>query len=360
MQQVLTDRASWFLGANTPAGFYSLFDGLCDPDDGWTLYIVKGGPGTGKSTLMKRIADEADRRGLWNERVFCSSDPKSLDSVIVPSLKVSVADGTAPHVLEPVFPGAVERTVDLGAYRNDGLLAKRRAEVIALTRENKSYHASCARYLAAAAAGLREAGALTLAATDLEALDAFSERFCRRALGGTSGRGEVKRRFLSAVTPEGVFTHLNTLAGYERVVRLADRTGALSARVLTKLAGEALAAGYRVTLCPNCLNPDACLDAVLIDELSFAAVASTDAFPVPETVGRTVRLGRFTDKEQLSAVRNRLSVAMKAAKSFLGEAAGASREAKRVHDRLEEIYIAAMDFEGVAKRADTLVREIFG
>lgn len=88
----------YFLGANTPSGFVSRFDHLYDPDDGWFAYILKGGPGTGKSTLMKRAAKEACSAQIKTELIYCSSDPHSLDAVIFPEIKVCIVDGTAPHV----------------------------------------------------------------------------------------------------------------------------------------------------------------------------------------------------------------------------------------------------------------------
>ena len=73
-----------FLGANTPEGFISLFDELYDPAEDWRAYIIKGGPGTGKSRLMRRVADELEQAGYTAQRVLCSSDPDSLDGVIFP------------------------------------------------------------------------------------------------------------------------------------------------------------------------------------------------------------------------------------------------------------------------------------
>ena len=45
--------------------------------------------------------------GYDAEYILCSGDPDSLDAVIIPSLKLAWADGTAPHALEP---GASART----------------------------------------------------------------------------------------------------------------------------------------------------------------------------------------------------------------------------------------------------------
>ena len=104
----------YFLGANTHGGFFSLFDELYFPLFDGRLYVIKGGPGTGKSSVMKKVASEAEKRGFEVERIYCSSDPSSLDGVIIPALKTAVADGTSPHVIEPKYPGAVEQIVNLG------------------------------------------------------------------------------------------------------------------------------------------------------------------------------------------------------------------------------------------------------
>lgn len=87
----------FFLGANTPQGFVSRFDQLADPDDGWRKYVIKGGPGTGKSRLMKQLAGELSHRCNKLELIYCSSDTNSLDAVIATDLKAAIADGTSPH-----------------------------------------------------------------------------------------------------------------------------------------------------------------------------------------------------------------------------------------------------------------------
>lgn len=87
----------FYLGSNTPQGFVSRFDQLGDADEGWRCFVIKGGPGSGKSTMMKKAAAHLMAQGRDVEIIHCSSDVNSLDGVICPSLKISVADGTPPH-----------------------------------------------------------------------------------------------------------------------------------------------------------------------------------------------------------------------------------------------------------------------
>ena len=87
----------YFLGGNTPSGFYSLYHQLSDPARMRALYIIKSGPGSGKSTLMRRVERHAQAAGLETQEVLCSGDPDSLDAVILPQLGAAVVDGTSPQ-----------------------------------------------------------------------------------------------------------------------------------------------------------------------------------------------------------------------------------------------------------------------
>ena len=96
----------YFLGANTGKGFVSLYEEFCKPESGNFLYVIKGGPGCGKSTAMKQAAREGLRRQQPMEIIHCSSDPSSLDGVLFPEQGKALYDGTAPHTIDLPFPGA--------------------------------------------------------------------------------------------------------------------------------------------------------------------------------------------------------------------------------------------------------------
>ncbi|MDD2568537.1 MAG: ATPase [Clostridia bacterium] len=86
-----------FPGSNTPQGFYSFYaEGLSPMEH---VFVLKGGPGTGKSTLMRKIAHNMTERGYDVELWQCSSDNNSLDGVIIGNLGVAVVDGTAPQAV---------------------------------------------------------------------------------------------------------------------------------------------------------------------------------------------------------------------------------------------------------------------
>ena len=53
-----------FPGTNTPQGYYSYHRYVMPPEGANRVFLLKGGPGVGKSTLMKRLGKEAEARGL--------------------------------------------------------------------------------------------------------------------------------------------------------------------------------------------------------------------------------------------------------------------------------------------------------
>lgn len=90
-------NAHFFLGANAPTGFYSLYDTLVNLDAKEQIYFIKGGPGCGKSSFMQHIAKGAQAAGFDVEYIHCSADPESLDAIHIPALQIVYADSTAPH-----------------------------------------------------------------------------------------------------------------------------------------------------------------------------------------------------------------------------------------------------------------------
>ena len=112
METARHDSIDFFLGATTPAGFKGYFEPLRH-EPGMQMYLIKSGPGCGKSTLMKRLARAAEQRGELTQRIHCASDPDSLDGVILPGQHRAIVDATAPHVVEPDAPGADEVVVSL-------------------------------------------------------------------------------------------------------------------------------------------------------------------------------------------------------------------------------------------------------
>ena len=354
------ESVSFFMGANTPSGFYSLFDGLYDARDGWRALLIKGGPGTGKSTLMKKIAAEADARGLYCERIHCSSDPASLDAVIIPRLKLAVADATLPHAVEPRYPGVCERIVDLGAYRDDAALREHAAEIIAKTDLNSEQHRKCVGFLAAAKSVTDDADRFVCASLRLDKLKKFAVRLAQNDFGAVSDRpGKESRRFLSALTPEGGVIFGETFnALCERHTVLEDRWGVASSLLLHLLKDAALERGHDCVVC-LCPTDPGRIEHLILPSLSAGFFTSNDFHGYEGVPDVAVDCARFSDPDVLKRHKNRIAFDRRAAKEMLDEAVGKLSNAKKIHDGLEQYYAAAMDFDRLNEAGERLITEIF-
>lgn len=336
----------FFLGANSALGFYSLYDDFAKPQDGVFLHVLKGGPGCGKSSFMKRIGKAAEGAGLDVEYIHCSGDPDSLDGVYIPALRTAYADGTAPHVLDPIYPGAGGSYLDLGAFYDSSALRGRLDELSLLNKSYKDGYAKAYRLL-------RAAGSVSLSPAPELLTDGIAAAVRRRAagmaareLGRGSGSGRVTRRFISAITCKGdIFAADTVTALCPRLCELDNELG-FAQLYLDELAARAGAAGFDIILCPDCLTPEK-IRALLIPEKGIAFAACARRTPRFEAPYRHIRLDALADTETLRRLRPSLRTAEKLRAALISEAEEALLQAKSLHDVLEQLYNPYVDFEGV-------------
>lgn len=350
-----------FLGANTPQGFVSFFDELYNPYENCRAYIIKGGPGTGKSTLMKKVCKEAENRGYATEKVYCSSDPDSLDALIFPGVGVSIADGTSPHTLDPKFPGACENIINLGDFWDKERLINKADEIRTLTLENSLHHRRSSKYLAAAGHIYEENLRLVSRYTDKDKTDNFALRFAKRELPEkkTSQPGKRMKRFISGITPKGrIFLAEGIKSTVSRAIAIDDEYSAVSGNIAERVGEIAVRNGYDVIFCYCPMKPKLQCEHVIIPEkhLALMSVRSDHNFDIE--FDRIIHARRFLYegiKDHTSYLRfNRRLI-----RELTDEAMSALRDAKAVHDSLEKIYVDAMDFVSLGKYCESLLKEIF-
>lgn len=353
-------QIAYFLGANSPGGFYSLYPELIDPERASGIYILKGGPGCGKSSFMRRVGARCEDAGITPEYIYCSGDPGSLDGVVLPALSAAVVDGTAPHVVEPKYPGLVESYVNLGQYYDRAGLQPLRREIAESMTGYQDCYKRAYRCLAAAAE-------LEGDLRDLLRTDALEQKLAKRARSiirrefrarGTE-RGEVRQRFLSAVTHQGELCLWETVeAQCTRVYALSDSFG-FAHELLEPILAAATAAGYDAVACPSPMAPDR-LEHLIIPSLSLAFVADSPRLPYAGRACRRIRLDSMADPELLRRSRTRLRFSKKMAAALVEEAVASLGKAKAMHDRLEGLYNPHVDFDGVYRDAEELSAALLG
>lgn len=342
-------NVTYFLGCPTPEGFETRF-GEEIKSGGFFTYIIKGGPGTGKSSLMKRVAaslSDIDAAELY----YCSSDPDSLDAVLFRKLGVIFVDGTAPHVFEPIYPGARQKLLDLGEFWNQEILKGHAENVIKYSDENSKLHERVRRYLGAVCDLNGDTASIGESAMLSKKLESYSKRLAAKLFPKT-GRpvGKISLKQITSITPKGVITQTGAFDGC-KIFTVSDPYFAVADSLLKNLSALATKAGYDVIASKNVFRRGCVYEHIVVPELKLAFLSDA-------ADGVSINALRFYDRELLRARRRRLSFNSGLRKELVAAASETLSEAKAVHDELEKCYISAMDFDAVGRLTESLCRDL--
>ena len=349
----------YFLGANAPTGFYSLYSELIPYETARAVYILKGGPGCGKSTLMRQIGTRMEQAGFDTEYILCSGDPDSLDALVLPQKGVALVDGTAPHIIEPKCPGAVERYVNMGDCYDSTALYPLRGAIMDCMKGYKECYSRAYRCLDASAEIFEDIRSTLLT-------DALNEKLAKRARGILSRElplrkgaeaGTVRQRFLGAVTHKGVLCLYDTaLAQCSRIYELSDSYG-LAHELLVHLLSGAVEGGYDAVACPDPMAPNR-LAHLIFPEQRLAFLSTQPSLPLPIRPYRRIRMDAAVDRTLLFQNRQKLHFSQRISTALLEEGVVSLAQAKAMHDDLEAVYNPHVNFNLVSELSNNLISDI--
>lgn len=344
---------TYFAASNSGAGFVSYYPEIFDPQQFERLYLIKGGPGTGKSSLMRRVAAEAEARGLSVRCYACSSDPDSLDGVVVGGDRFALLDSTAPHTQDTVLPGAGDELIDLGQFWDAGRLTQARREIVALNRQKKSAYTRAYGWLAGVQACERNTLRMLETCVDYPKL----RRAVRRYLAGmTPGEGRVTPALVDSVGMRGrvCFDSMHTDSARAYILTGTRGGGDLFLRELLAVCREQR---DDVAVSWNPVEPTQ-LNGVALPRDGVAFLDEACAAPL-RPQDKRINMERFWLESPLRTVRTELRQAARCREQMLAGAELAFGAAREAHFALEQIYIDTMDFAALNAYCDTLLARIF-
>ena len=357
---------SMFAGGNTGVGFKSFYQYIGYPRL-YKSFIIKGGPGTGKSTLMRSVVSALKEKtpDMPMELFWCSGAVTSLDGVYLPQIGVAIIDGSHPHCVEPELPGAVEEIINLGMYWHADKLVQQRAKIerfmhdIARTYNRAYGYLSAAMlYNAEAEAYMDDAGGL-----DYSVLEDITNRLISEILPQkqwvSRSVPEPRHMFASAICPEGAVNHIHSLmTPLSRVYVMVGQPTTANDRVLKKICDTARIAGLFTEVYHCCLDPEQ-IEHVIFPELGVGVFTSREPHLLHAGLnGKLVDLSKCIVEHRVKTALADQAEVLRLYRESMIRAIGMLSRAREMQGDLQSIYKDAMDFSGVDGEVHRIMREI--
>lgn len=345
----------YFLGGNTPYGFFSYYNFLIEQKDAKKVYCIKGGPGTGKSSLMKKIAKAMEEKGCTVEYAHCSSDPGSLDGIVIKDKSIAFVDGTSPHVVDPKTPGAVDEILNMGAFWDKDGIYPHKDEIIALNSEISSLFSHAYNYLASVKHIWNDTENLYSKiisdnAPHIQADKVINKHFKNIPVSDKSG--SKRKLFSTAFTPEGVKNTVDTLTDGYNVYTLKGFSG----KFLNIISDYATARGLYTENYFSPMEPEKDIEHLIIPELNIAFVSSNEFHTIDK--GEAIDFSEFYNHDLYDKYLTDIEYNARLIAELISKTSSTIAKAKKLHDDLEKCYIPYMDFEKADKEYERIIAEI--
>lgn len=351
----------YFACSNTAKGFQNFFASNFKNLD--KIYILKGGPGTGKSSLMKKIGATVTHKGVPVEYIHCSSDPHSLDGLIIRSIGTAIVDGTSPHVIEPTAPGALEEYINLGTAWDVDSLALSRKKILFLQAEISACYPKVYDCFSRALKIHDDWEKIYISHMNFQKANQYTEKVITNLLGNNhfDKKSTIMHRFFGGSTPEGPKDFVQELtANIKTRYFIKGRPGSGKSTMLKKILAATQGRGIDAEVYHCAFDPDS-LDMLLLPELDlciFDSTAPHEYFPSREndfTLDMYSELiTPHTDEDYADVIAD----ISKRYKACTAEGTSHLAYAKYLHDDLEKYYINATNFDVINEITDSLLKKI--
>lgn len=345
----------YFPGGNTTKGFFNYYNEILKETTLKKIYTIKGGPGVGKSTLMKETGRIFEKQNCHINYYHCSSDPDSLDGVFILEKGILLVDGTSPHIIDPIYPGAVYEMLNLAEFFDKNILTARKDEIITLTDNISLTFKKAYRYLKALIPlyeDLEETYKKSINDNEFYSLIRYLTSDITK--GKKGNRFKESKLFLSAITPSGFKNFLDRTLKCENIYILNSSIGDLTYKILEKVRSHLEINEFEIECfyCP--VGPDIKLEHIIIKDLNCAIVTSNKYHPFYK--GEDVDMLRLYDIKKIDA--SSVNYNLKMIDELLNHAISILKDAKNQHDLLEEYYKKAMDYTKLNNFSNQFINSI--
>ena len=347
-------------GGNTSQGFYSFYENVLSGLD--RVFILKGGPGTGKSSMSRKLGEYYQNEGFDITYLHCSSDNDSLDGVIIDN-KVAIVDGTSPHVIDPKYPGIVDEIVNLGECWDRDKLLPYRHDIISIKSQIALHFKRAYNLFHQAKLVHDDWEQIYISEMDFGAADEITENLIKLMVGNQKNNRTARKTdmFFGAITPNGSVNFYKELTEDIRTrFFIKGRPGTGKSTMMKKIADAALKAGFDTEVYHCAFDPNSVdmvivpkLDVVILDGTAphvFNPIRSTDILVDMYALCLPIDIDRRR-QEDLDVIRKKYDDLFKMGIPHI-------QEARSLHLHIEKYYIEAMDYKKVEEKQQYIKEEI--
>lgn len=354
----------YFPGGNTPDGYFSFFDTAIPWAASNKIFILKGGPGVGKSTIMKKLAKNLVDKELNLDLLHCSADSKSLDGIILVDHNIAVLDGMAPHILDPKFPGCIDEIVNLGEYWDEEGIRKSKDKIMDVQSRISSCYSRGYSYLKAAQTIMANIEKVYLKAVDLHQVDLITEDINKAVFKDLEPKkkARVRKLFASAITPDGNVDFLESLfKDMRQKYIITGSPGTYKSTLLKRVLDYAINKGLDIEAfyCP--MNYEK-IEHIIIKDLQVGFITSVKPHILnTENIGKDDIIIDMNNTIATSKLAGYEEVLKQDNNTYWGLLEGATdsfRSITKLHDELELYYVHNMDFKKVDSITEDLLSKI--
>ena len=346
-QNRLPFEKCFFASSNSSKGFNNDYPRCFGEDSGiQRLYVIKGGPGTGKSHFLKTVGRYAESVGYQTTYYHCSSDPSSLDGLRIEGEGkpcIGFLDGTAPHVWEPTAIGVREEIINLGIFWDSERLRSQKQKIMNLSAQKSQCYERAYAYLNACGSVSSVTEGLVKDCIKQNKLEALAKRLLVSLEEGQRFR-EIPAHLRSVGMSGCHFFHTYEEMAHQmggEVIGIDECYG-VGYALTEALWRRSIQKKLTVMVSRNPIHIQK-IDGLFYPDTGLCLLVADD-----ETVTRPHRritLQRYLEQEKFRSIRGEVRHHTKIANALKESACRSLASAGKFHFALESIYAAAMDFK---------------
>lgn len=342
-----------FASSHTNQGFCTFIPELVNGVG--KVYILKGAPGSGKSTFIRLLGEVMSQQGYDVEFWVSADDPVTPDGVYIAHFNAAVINGSLPQPIDPKYPGAREVIINLGDFWNPAIIEQRQYQIVEQVDQIDSFSSQIGKILKDASRVKEEIRMSNARHLNMARIEHLIKDISLEIL--QDHRGE-KHYFAGVITADGLVDYINELsADCQQRYIFKGPSGSGKSTVIFELARQAKERGYFLEYY-HCGLEVEYLVMIVIRNLQLALIEAghTEVVLRPDDI--VVDMTQYLDDYDYDQMAVQSSESYRRFEALLLQAQQEMKKSYQANREIKKIYASAMDFEGLDSKRQEIAAEI--